>query len=624
MDKHRRRLRNNPDSSRTGRLWIVSLLLVCLVAVSGSAAVVSDTLHGRQSLLREALFLSDKEGTKKWREILAIPDSSFMPVPSSGLHFQYDTSVNWVKIPLITNRPGPLVLEVPRSNLHKVNMYVYDTEQKQLLASKANGYASQIFLVNTLDRTFTLTFEVEKGKEYIVLIEAQSLLSSYTLPVALWEISDFRYARARDYLFWCVFAGCFLFMACFGVFLYISHTESIYLFYSAYVLSFLLWQLNFLGFLPLRWTFLPGFAGLDSGILYGYLLFLAFVFFSSRYLERGIRDSEKKFIRVYAAFLFISFFLSLFYRTDQSTVRTLLIVIYNITFLTGFVYILFLLVRTIRRGSGAALYYLIAISPLVLLFILHRLSKIFPDIPLAHTDYLYAVVTLFEMMVMMFGLTLRFKEYRDRHEVLLLENARKKEEVIRISHDLHDTVGAQFTILKALAEQAMQPLPVSEKEQKLASLRAFAEKSIRELRNSIWALNQGSIPLEKIRFRLLDYMAVVREAYPAVKLRLYCNEGLEREADILFVMHLLSVVQEATHNALKYAECSVMEIRFSFEGAVLLVTIADDGKGFECREESEEQYGLISMKKRMQDSGARLCIESGPSGTTITIKKQLI
>ena len=86
-------------------------------------------------------------------------------------------------------------------------------------------------------------------------------------------------------------------------------------------------------------------------------------------------------------------------------------------------------------------------------------------------------------------------------------------------------------------------------------------------------------------------------------------------------MNLLSVIQEAISNALKYAECSKIEIEFYFSETQLNIRITDNGKGFILGQETTDSYGLRNMKKRMEECNAIYAITSDSSGTVIHIKK---
>ena len=80
---------------------------------------------------------------------------------------------------------------------------------------------------------------------------------------------------------------------------------------------------------------------------------------------------------------------------------------------------------------------------------------------------------------------------------------------------------------------------------------------------------------------------------------------------------LLLIFKEAVNNAARHSRCSRVEIDLRVEGSRLVLTVADNGVGFDTSVESEGQ-GLTSMQRRAQRLNGTLEITSGSgSGTTV-------
>jgi signal transduction histidine kinase len=81
--------------------------------------------------------------------------------------------------------------------------------------------------------------------------------------------------------------------------------------------------------------------------------------------------------------------------------------------------------------------------------------------------------------------------------------------------------------------------------------------------------------------------------------------------------NLYLIFKEATNNMVKYAEADKAKFAISGEKNNLTMMIRDNGKGFEVGK-STEGNGLKNMKKRAEEIGAKLVIDSFPgNGTTI-------
>jgi signal transduction histidine kinase len=81
------------------------------------------------------------------------------------------------------------------------------------------------------------------------------------------------------------------------------------------------------------------------------------------------------------------------------------------------------------------------------------------------------------------------------------------------------------------------------------------------------------------------------------------------------------IAQEALQNAVKHAQASEIEIALEPSGQGLLLTVRDDGVGFDLAEVTDRfSLGLSSMRERAALVGGDLTINSRPgSGTTVTL-----
>ena len=81
---------------------------------------------------------------------------------------------------------------------------------------------------------------------------------------------------------------------------------------------------------------------------------------------------------------------------------------------------------------------------------------------------------------------------------------------------------------------------------------------------------------------------------------------------------LYRVAHEALNNIIKHARASYVEINRVPDGNTVVLTIHDDGVGFDPEESHPGHWGVQSMRERIERAGGVLTIESLPdSGTTV-------
>ena len=82
----------------------------------------------------------------------------------------------------------------------------------------------------------------------------------------------------------------------------------------------------------------------------------------------------------------------------------------------------------------------------------------------------------------------------------------------------------------------------------------------------------------------------------------------------------LRIVQEALNNVRRHADATVVRLRAGVEDGRLIVTVGDNGRGFDPDAVGRGAYGLTSMRERAGLIGAELRIESRPSdGTRVSL-----
>ena len=87
---------------------------------------------------------------------------------------------------------------------------------------------------------------------------------------------------------------------------------------------------------------------------------------------------------------------------------------------------------------------------------------------------------------------------------------------------------------------------------------------------------------------------------------------------------LYYIVREALLNASKHAEATRIEVSVSFDKQQVMVTVEDDGIGFEvgptlAKAEEEKKFGMVGMHERAHLLGGSLHLQSTPqSGTEVT------
>lgn len=210
-----------------------------------------------------------------------------------------------------------------------------------------------------------------------------------------------------------------------------------------------------------------------------------------------------------------------------------------------------------------------------------------------------------------------------RHLVEAQEDARR-----RLSGELHDHTSPNLAAIKinlGMLASALPPGCAPECEERLADTIALLEDtdiSIREicadLRSPI--LDYAGLPAA------MDEYARRYASRTGIMVSVRCNKGETRLAPALESL-IFRIFQEALTNSLKHAKARRIEVTVDFDASPIVMTIDDDGIGFDPEQiyscASTSGMGLLNMQEMAEFAGGHMTIESRPGqGTRINVSIQ--
>jgi signal transduction histidine kinase len=215
------------------------------------------------------------------------------------------------------------------------------------------------------------------------------------------------------------------------------------------------------------------------------------------------------------------------------------------------------------------------------------------------------------------------KENELKDALLKIETQnRLQEQRLRISRDLHDNIGAQLTFIISSLDNLKYGFQLSEKlNDKLNIISEFTTTTIYELRDTIWAMNKSEITLIDLQSRISNFIDKANIASEDITFKFEIDDSISNTLGFSSVegMNLYRIIQEAIHNALKYAKPKAIVVLIKLKQKCLEISVEDDGNGFDINN-VKQGNGLNNMKKRASEINSELKIQSNfNQGTIITI-----
>ncbi|WP_137990201.1 GAF domain-containing sensor histidine kinase [Streptomyces vilmorinianum] len=218
-----------------------------------------------------------------------------------------------------------------------------------------------------------------------------------------------------------------------------------------------------------------------------------------------------------------------------------------------------------------------------------------------------------------------------QHAAIALTNARLyersreltiAEERSRLAHELHDAVSQKLFSLRltAQAAAALVDRDPARAKGELQQVAALAAEAVDELRAAVVELRPAALDEDGLVHTLRTQIQVLDRAHSA---RVTFDSSGVRALPAAQEEAMLRVAQEALHNALRHAEPELVAVSLVRHGQGALLTVTDDGKGFDPRtvRRAGRHLGLVSMRDRAGGVGGILTVTSAPGrGTTIEME----
>ncbi len=193
----------------------------------------------------------------------------------------------------------------------------------------------------------------------------------------------------------------------------------------------------------------------------------------------------------------------------------------------------------------------------------------------------------------------------------------------RIATDLHDDIGSSLTQISILGEVLRQRLGEGDPETNdlLTMIAGESREMVDSMSDIVWAINPQKDHLSDLTQRMRRFAV---DAYTARNIRLDLQLPAAEDENIKMGANLrrevFLIFKESINNTIKHAGCTETKIDMQIADQMLLLTLRDNGCGFDTTRQSDG-HGLLSLRERAGGIGGNIEIDSAPGrGTTIALR----
>ncbi|NNN07933.1 MAG: GAF domain-containing protein [Acidimicrobiaceae bacterium] len=199
-----------------------------------------------------------------------------------------------------------------------------------------------------------------------------------------------------------------------------------------------------------------------------------------------------------------------------------------------------------------------------------------------------------------------------RRELRELSVAEERE---RLARDLHDTV-IQRLFGVGLGLQMALPMLSGDARTRVDLALDELNETIHDIRTTIFEIDQDRATEDTLRQRAQALTSEV-DSRLGVEAHLQMQAGLSQQVNEHCAHHTIQALREILSNIVRHSEATRVEVTLSGEGDYLILTVRDNGVGFDNG--NGFGRGLRNLATRSQDLGGECVIDSRVgSGTLVT------
>lgn len=185
----------------------------------------------------------------------------------------------------------------------------------------------------------------------------------------------------------------------------------------------------------------------------------------------------------------------------------------------------------------------------------------------------------------------------------------QEEERLRISRDLHDSVGQSLILIKNKVQL--------EKDEETSAMITETLEEVRSISKQLHPLLLEKLGLTAAIEKLVEDVDSSSDIFIESEIE-NVNNQIDKESEL----HVYRIMQEAVNNMVKHSETKSAKVRVEKKDRQLVCEVVDHGRGFDLTESPDQfrSLGMLTLKERTKILGGKLSIDSTKGrGTTITL-----
>jgi signal transduction histidine kinase len=215
------------------------------------------------------------------------------------------------------------------------------------------------------------------------------------------------------------------------------------------------------------------------------------------------------------------------------------------------------------------------------------------------------------------NMIIHHKEEEHQKELLSTQLEIQQQTMQHIGREIHDNIGQKLTLASLYTQQLAYENKAPQINTNIENISSIINESLIELRELSKSLTNNTIDSTTLSKLLEEECSKINESK-------ICTVHLNTDGEKSLLSYqiksiLLRIVQEFIQNSIKHAQCKNINVSLNTRNEHLILSLEDDGKGFEVDSVSNG-IGLANIKKRTEIIGGNYHLQSNANGTKLVIE----
>lgn len=211
------------------------------------------------------------------------------------------------------------------------------------------------------------------------------------------------------------------------------------------------------------------------------------------------------------------------------------------------------------------------------------------------------------------------KEEVHKKELLETQMEIQTQTMKHIGREIHDNIGQKLTLASLYTQQLAFENKAPQINESIENIGTIINESLTELRELSKSLTNNTIEDTPISILIKNECKKINDLKN-------CNvtfiKDISSDIESYQIKSILfRTTQEFLQNSIKHAQCKNIVVSLNKDTSNIILTLQDDGKGFDIKKSKSNGIGLKNIEKRTELIGGTYTLESQPQlGTKVTIE----